>query len=897
MNPPPTRGRAPSRFVRGRGRGGGAYRPYFYFRRNGRVIPARGNRQPNREQPDTGAAATADPPANRQPRGWNRASSKRGRDANLDCSFLRPENYAAPEDGLQVQSIAVDNPRAYPGWRLYFLRDNYEEGNELARRIMAVEAHFQRNPHDYDLVRARDRGFFSLPADGILKDAQLMEMWPGLADDLREHPLRTLSTLSLAMHTVVTNHLLDANETTVSVVSTAEQYIPPLQTHVRKIYVRPEKFMAVEAMSEISHDRVDTLFAVRGIVTNVGEPGYSLAWQAFRCTRCQMVMAMRQRGTFQPRPYLCKRQECVAREGFLALRSSPYTRLVIRQIIRLEESSLAQVHDYESSLPGEMDVELRHDLVDAVRVGQEVVVTGVLKLQELGEDASSADASNQMRAYLKAVSVMDAASIQQEFSERDLEAIAVINAEPNSFKLLVQSIAPEVYGHELPKAACLLSLLGGSGRPQAEPINVLLVGDPGIGKTKILQSCAQITERGAHVSGKRGAQSAQRLGVTFAGRNKRVLQAGALMVSSGGGHCTLDDVDKLASKQAVLLQCMQSGELNLPLAGAFASFPAKSSIIACANPQRGQYDEGRYLLQNIHIAPALLREFHLVYVLLDKPSTDRDMSLTAHVRALHAGAKKRARIAARYALKPKMSESMCQATFHVTAAGADENSIKAEDDNDSIMQQDYDLDRRLELLPEDGDVDLLPPILIKKFVAYARQQVSPLLNEEACHDIMRFFLEIQQGGAQENGESSQIGAGQLLGLIHLSQARARLDLSHVVNSQHVRDVIALLTESITQTSLKVGGDLRLGPSGSGARGGVIGGGGGGGGKGAQLRNFVQMLQRRSAALGRRIFEFEELKEIGARAGILTGISQLVETANMGGYLLMKGANMYEVVPD
>jgi len=128
---------------------------------------------------------------------------------------------------------------------------------------------------------------------------------------------------------------------------------------------------------------------------------------------------------------------------------------------------------------------------------------------------------------------------------------------------------------------------------------------------------------------------------------------------------------------------------------------------------------------------------------------------------------------------------------------------------------------------------------------------------------------------------------QLLALIHLSQARARLDLSPVVSPQHVRDVIALLTESITQTSLKAGS------SGSGAR----GGGGGGGGRSAQLRNFVQLMQKRSAALGRRIFELEELKEIGTRAGILTSFSQVVEMANLGGYLLMKGANMYEVVPD
>ncbi|XP_017054384.1 DNA replication licensing factor REC isoform X2 [Drosophila ficusphila] len=756
MNPPPSRGRAPSRFVRGRGRGGGAYRPYFYFRRNGRVIPARGNRQPNQEQPAASDEPSRAPPANQQPRGWSRTASKRGRNTNMDCSFLRPENYAAPEDGLQVQSIAVDNPRAYPGWRLYFLREKYEEGNELARRIMAVEAHYQRNPHNYDFMKIRDQGFFSLPAKTILQDEQLKQVWPGLAEDIREHPLRTLDTLSLAMHTVVVNHLLDCSDSAASSISTPEQYIPPTP-RLRKIYVRPWNFLPVDTMEGISHSRVDTLIAIRGTVSGVGEPSYSLTWQAFRCSRCQMEMAMRQRGTFQPRPYTCKRSECVARDGFLPLRNSPYTRLSVRQIIRLEESSLAQVHDFESSLPGEMDVELRHDLVDTLRVGQEVVITGILKLQELGEDASTGDVSNQMQAYLKAVSIRDAAALKREFSERDLEAIAMINGEPNSFKLIVQSIAPEVYGHELPKAACLLSLLGGRGA-EAEAINVLLVGDPGIGKTKILQSCAQITERGAHVSGKKGAQSAQHLGVTFAGRNKRVLQAGALMSASGGGHCTLDDVDKLASKQAILLQCLQSGEVNLPLPGAFGSFPTQPSVIACANPQRGQYDEGRYLLQNINITPSLLREFHLVYVLLDKPS-ERDMSLTAHVRALHAGAKKRARIAARYALKPKMSDSMNEATFNVPAAGTEDDTMKTEDDNDSILQQDYDLDKKLELLPEEGDLDLLPPVLIKKFVAYARQEVNPLLNEEAGNAILRFFLELQGRNGQDEGDSSQIGVG------------------------------------------------------------------------------------------------------------------------------------------
>ncbi|EDV93411.1 DNA replication licensing factor REC [Drosophila grimshawi] len=868
MNPPAA-GRGKSRFVRGRARGGGGYRPYFYFRRNGQVIPAGGNRPDSAER----GAAT-------QPRGWNRSrvdgDSRRKRRPNvaLDCSYLRPENYVAPEDALQVRSLLVDNPRSCPGWRLYFLREQYVADSELDKRIVAVEAHYQRNPQKYDLVLIRQRGCFHLPAASIVHDEQLKAVWPTLVQDLQQQPLRTLSTLALAMHTVVVNNCLDiaeeAADSIFPLVSTKDTYVPRTG-RTRKIYVRPDDFVPVELISQITHARVDSLFAVRGIVSSVGEPTYSLAWHAFRCTRCQTEQSLRQRGNFTPRPYHCLKTQCSAKDNFLALRNSPYTRMGVRQIIRLEESSLSLLTDYDNTLPGQLDIELRHELVDAVHVGQEIIVTGVLKLRSLcdtSEEYTTATAGGDLQSYLRACSVQQARHVKREFNERDLEAISMINADTNSFKLLVQSLAPELHGHEMSKAACLLSLLGGN-------INVLLVGDPGIGKSQLLQNCAQITERGGHISGKRAAQTANQLGITFSGRNKRIMDAGALISASSAGHCLVDGVDKLASKQQLLLQCMQSGQLNIPLPGAFAAFTAQPSIIACANPQRGQYDQSRYLLQNIRITAALLKEFHLVYVLLDRPSTTRDISLTEHVRALHAGSKKRSQIAARYALKPKLSESMCQSSFY-------DAPVELADNQDSILQQDYDLDKRLEYnVVEDAELDLLPLILIKKFIAYARQSVKPVLNDAAASAIKRHFLELCRRSEAEH-DQSQIGMGQLLGLISLAEARARLDLSEVVTPLHVRDVIAVLTESMAQTRLGAGQtDAPVSSS----------------GKSSQLQSFVRMMQLKSAALGRRIFEFEELKEMGTRAGIMTGITKLVEIANIGGYLLKKGANMYEVVPD
>lgn len=768
MNTERRGGRAPSRFVRGRARGGGAYRPYFYFRRNGRVIPAGRGGQTTSEG-DSGQETTS----TTRPRGWNSSrtagNSRRTRASNaaLDCSFLRPEYYVAPEDALKVNSLLVDNPKAYPGWRLYFMREEYVPNSELAKRIIAVEAYFQRNPEDYHIETIRELGFFKILANSIANDEQLKELWPTLAEDVRGQPLRSLSIIGLAMHTVVNNDSLDSAQDAVtaglSKVCTKDLYVP-LDEPPSKIYVRPEQFTAVELVNSITHSRVDTLFSVRGIVSSVGEPTYTLAWHTFRCTRCQADQTMRQRGSYTPRPFHCLRPQCGAKDNFLALRSSPYTRLLVRQIIRLEESSLSLLTDYDNTMPSELDIELRHDLVDAVHIGQEIVVTGILKLRELCDSSettsttttgTSASAAG-LEAYLRACSVQDAQHVKREFNKFDMEAISMINSEPNSFRLLVQSLAPEVHGHELPKAACLLSLLGGSD-DAANAINVLLVGDPGIGKSVILQNCAQVTERGAHIGGKRGSQSTKQLGITFSGRNKRVTEAGALLMANSSGHCLIDGVDKLASKQSLLLQTMQAGQMNIPLPGAFATFDSQPSIIACANPQRGQYDQTRYLLQNIRITAALLKQFHLVYVLLDKPSTTRDISLTEHVRALHAGAKKRAKIAANYAMKAKKNESLCEEPQPNVSNVSNLESIPQFDELDSFMEHNYDLDKCLIVDPTtETDLDLLPPILMKKFIAYARENVKPRLNQDAANAIKWFFQDLCRHSEAEF-EECQIG--------------------------------------------------------------------------------------------------------------------------------------------
>jgi DNA helicase MCM8 len=64
---------------------------------------------------------------------------------------------------------------------------------------------------------------------------------------------------------------------------------------------------------------------------------------------------------------------------------------------------------------------------------------------------------------------------------------------------MVNSLCPSIYGHEMVKAGLLLGLLGGtqrepgSGRPD---IHLLIVGDPGLGKSQMLHAATTIAPRG-----------------------------------------------------------------------------------------------------------------------------------------------------------------------------------------------------------------------------------------------------------------------------------------------------------------------------------------------------------------------------------------------------------------
>ena len=102
------------------------------------------------------------------------------------------------------------------------------------------------------------------------------------------------------------------------------------------------------------------------------------------------------------------------------------------------------------------------------------------------------------------------------------------------------------------------------------------------------------------------------------------------------------------------------------------------------------------------------------------------------------------------------------------------------------------------LAPEEGfahqtaasaQVGAIEPLLLRKYVAYARQNIKPSLTPEAVQKIKEFYVELRKRGKAEG--AVPITPRQIEGLVRLSEASAKLRLSETVDEADAERAIRL----------------------------------------------------------------------------------------------------------
>jgi DNA helicase MCM8 len=292
---------------------------------------------------------------------------------------------------------------------------------------------------------------------------------------------------------------------------------------LQKINVRLQNVTPLTPLKELKSNLVEKFIGVKGNVVRVTSVRPLVVALTFECRKCgARIPKCFPDGRYEA-PTGCSNTGCKTRL-FEPDRSS--ARTIDFQTIRLQEVMGTDAAD-AGRIPRSVECELTDDLVDSCVPGDTVTIVGIVKAFK----ADSATSTNKSRdknkslflLYLDVKSVQSStreasgpvsasgpsASDLQQFSTKDLEGIAAIASDANLFRTIVHSLCPAIYGHDMVKAGLCLALFGGVQKNigdrgklliRGDP-HVLVVGDPGLGKSQMLRALSTVAPRSVYVCG------------------------------------------------------------------------------------------------------------------------------------------------------------------------------------------------------------------------------------------------------------------------------------------------------------------------------------------------------------------------------------------------------------
>ncbi|KAL3683899.1 hypothetical protein R1sor_001921 [Riccia sorocarpa] len=634
------------------------------------------------------------------------------------------------------------------------------------------------------------------------------------------------------------------------------------------------------ALKNLKAGTIGNFISVRGTVVRMSVVKPLVTHMDFTCLKCRNVTPRRfTDGIFSP-PTCCSTGGCKSRT-FNPERAS--AKAVDFQKIRIQEILSSSGHE-EGRIPRTVECELTEDLVDSCVPADVVTVSGFVKTVNPDGDSGKAKGKGDGLFYLciEVLSIVNSKVSNEDggqrsdlstsappnalsFSSLDIEFVAKFAEEtgPKLFKTILHSVCPSIYGQELVKAGITLALFGGVQKHLADEnkvpvrgdIHVLVVGDPGLGKSQLLKAAAGVAARGIYVCGNTTTTAGLTVAVVKDSlTGDYVFEAGA-MVLADRGTCCVDEFDKLSADHQALLEAMEQQSVSVAKAGLVASLAARTSVLAAANPVGGRYNRAKTVNENLKMSAPLLSRFDLVFILLDKPDETMDQRLSEHILALHAGSSKR-KHAAKQAFRILGS---------VQAAVGSDASLKSRVKLDPITDRDF--------AP-------LPAPLLRKYIAYAKQYVNPRMTSAAAKVLKEFYLQLRRNSHETDG--TPITARQLESLVRLATARARVDLREEINQQDAKDVVEIMKESLFDKFTDEHGDIDFGRS-------------GGMSKQKEAKRFLSSLQQRADIQQNAVFSVAELFSLADEIELkVPDVNVLIDNLNQAGYLLKKGSRTYQV---
>ena len=534
----------------------------------------------------------------------------------------------------------------------------------------------------------------------------------------------------------------------------------PMDVTLDNAHVRITNLHSRIQIRDLRSENISWLLGIDGIIRKATEVRPKLTTAAFECLRCGHVNFIPQNENRFVEPLECDGEQCGRRGPFKLLANE--STFIDAQKLRIQESPEGLRGGEQ---PQTLDIDIEDDLAGLVTPGDRVTITGILRSHQR---VTKFGKSTFFDLSLEGISIEREKSEfdEIEITPEDEKEIREMGSSSDIYNKMISSIAPSILGYEEIKEAMALQLF--SGVPKHLPdgtrirgdIHVLLVGDPGIAKSQLLRYAYKISPRGVYTSGK-GTTSA---GLTATavkdefGDGRWTLEAGALVLADKG-LAAVDELDKMAKEdRSALHEAMEQQTISIAKAGILATLKSRCALLGAANPKLGRFDRYENIAQQINMPPALISRFDLIFILTDEPSPQRDGNIAKHIIKGHYAGE----INAQY--QSLSSSKITQEQINKAM---------------SVIEPTY------------------RPDILRKYIAYSKRHIFPVMEEEAKQQIINFYLDLR---SQANDPNSPIPvtARQLEALVRLGEGSARMRLSNSITTRDIDRVIRIVNESLRQ---------------------------------------------------------------------------------------------------
>ncbi|GFH21758.1 MCM domain-containing protein, partial [Haematococcus lacustris] len=349
---------------------------------------------------------------------------------------------------------------------------------------------------------------------------------------------------------------------------------------------------------------------------------------------------------------------------------------------------------------------------------------------------------------------------------------------------IVAAVCPQLHGLFLAKLALLLALVGGVARPESKlrgDAHLLMVGDPGVGKSQLMKFAARVAGRAVTASGK-GSSSAGLTASAVKDDGVWVLEAGALVLADGG-VCCIDEFDGIReADRATIHEAMEQQTVHIAKAGMMTKLSTRTTIIAAVNPRPG-WRPHQPLTDACTLSGPLLSRFDMVLLLLDKAHPAWDMQVAACVLDNHVQGGQEAQQRSRHLLPDPHPPAGAGWTGQLPGSQAAPQALQGQgagQGSSSSGGGGWDLDS------------------LRDYLVWVKTTFQPCMSMEA-HEVLQAYYVALRGMEERSAARTSLRA--LESLVRIAQAHARLCARDTVTLQD--SVMAVLVVEATAGCLHV----------------------------------------------------------------------------------------------